>query len=425
MAGEIEYYWAGGGHAVRTRRFSVPSFIRIGLPLTSLVALVMAACGADSGGGFGTGAASGTGAVGGSTSGGSGGINLGGTSGSGIDGGGGTGGLDLDAGCAAETHQGELIPANLLFVIDRSGSMNCNLPADGQSTAECESFPAPKDATKPTKWALTRDALKLAIDNLQAAGNTAAGLDVFPNEGSECLVDSNPNIDVLDLSNTQKVALHTFLDNVTPQGKTPLAGATILAYAHLLEKLKQGGLGGNKFVVLLTDGFETCKPDEIPKLLQQDVPNAALLGIRTFVIGVPGSEDGRALLSQIAYTGGTAKSPTCVHDPLPNNVGDCHFDMTKSQNFSQDLQAALNAISGTVLSCELDMPTPKGGLPDYNNVKVLIGGDEIASAPGSCDSGNGWQYNQDKTKIFLCGTACDAAKQPNATVQIYVPCGIQ
>jgi hypothetical protein len=407
----------------------VPSFIRTGLPLASMVVFAIASgasgCGADSGGGVGTGAFSGAGAQAGSGAGGTGGLNLGGSSGTGIDGGGGTGGLDFDSGCAAETHKGELIPANLLFVIDRSGSMNCNLPTDGQSTAECESFPAPKDPAKDTKWKLTRDALKLAITNLKAAGNTSAGLDVFPNAGSDCLVDSDPNINVVDLNDTQEVALHTFLDNVAPQGKTPLTGATILSYAHLQQKIKQGSLPGNKFVVLLTDGFETCGGD-ISELLQKYVPGAADWGMRTFVIGVPGSEDGRALLSQIAYLGGTAKSANCVHDPAPANVGDCHFDMTKSQNFSQDLQAALNAISGTVLSCELDMPQPKGGLPDYNNVKVLIGSGEIPSAQGqNCDTANGWQYNQDKTKIFLCGSACEAAKQPTATVQIYVPCGIQ
>jgi hypothetical protein len=144
------------------------------------------------------------------------------------------------------------------------------------------------------------------------------------------------------------------------------------------------------------------------------------------VIGVPGSEDGRALLSQMAYLGGTPKSATCKHDPAPNNVGDCHFDMTTSQNFSADLKAALTAISGTALSCELDMPQPEGGgLPDYDKVKVIINGTDVNPAQGGdCSQANGWQYNADKTKIFLCGSACDQAKQPNASVQIYVPCAI-
>jgi hypothetical protein len=386
--------------------------------------------GGDGDGSGGSSAFGGSSAAGGSSAtGGSGGtIGVGGSSGTiNVDGGGASGGFNPDSGCAAATVQGTLIPANLMFVIDRSGSMNCNLPSDGQSTAECENFPTKKFPALASKWELTRDALKLAFDDLTTSGNSSAGLDMFPNEGSECLVDQTPNISIQTLDATHNTTLDTFLDNVNPQGKTPIAGATILSYAHLYEQIQQNALVGNKFVVLLTDGFETCKPEELPKLLSQDIPNANnQLGIKTFVIGVPGSEDGRALLSQMAFIGGTAKTTSCVHDPAPNNVGDCHYDMTTSANFGQDLVDALKAISGTVLSCELDMPQPSGGgLPDYNGVKVWVDGNEATPQQGQdCSQSNGWQYNADKTKILLCGSACDDAKQPNAKVEIYVPCGI-
>lgn len=411
----------------------MPSLIRHGLPLASALLGLFVACSGDGGGGGTAGGSASGGQGGGAASSGSGGSGAIGNGGSIIapDGSGASGGFNPDSGCAAATVQGTLIPANLLFVIDRSGSMNCNLPADGQSTAECEAFPQPKDPGKPTKWQLTRDALKQAIDDLELGGNASAGLDTFPNYGSECSVDPAPNVGIQTLDATQNTALDAFLDNISPQGKTPLAGATILSYAYLYQQIQQNTLNGNKFVVLLTDGFETCKPEELPKLLQDpggDVWNAFnQLGVRTFVIGVPGSEDGRALLSQMAWIGGTPKTTGCVHDPAPNNVGDCHFDMTTSQNFSQDLKDALKAISGTVLSCELDMPQPQGGgTPDYDKVSVSISGNDIPAQQGAdCNSANGWQYAQNKTKIMLCGTACDQAKQPNASVQIYVPCAIQ
>lgn len=373
----------------------------------------------------GGGASSGTGAANGN-----GGTGNGGTAGTGIilggSGGtssGGDGGIiDPDAGCATSTLKGDLVPANLLFVVDRSGSMNCNLPQDGQTTANCESFPKKKYPLKPSKWELTVTALESALNQLQQAGNVGAGLSVFPADGSNCTVSASPNYGVQLLDTQQNASISTFLDNETPGGSTPLAGATILSYAYLVSQWKS--LPGNKFIVLLTDGFETCKPSEIPKLLSQDVPNATKAGIRTFVIGVPGSEDGRALLSQIAYIGGTATDPNCTHAASPANVGDCHFDMTTSSNFSQDLQDALNKISGTVLSCELDIPkNPSGGGVDLNKVNVTIDGNLVQPDNAPCSQGaNGWQYNSSQTKIELCGQACDDAKTPGAKVQVVLGC---
>ncbi len=398
--------------------------------LTSALTLAYFGCSSSGGGGGGNGGGANGGGVGGGNGGTAG---TGASSGSGgggatinTDGGGNTGGTTQDGGCTSATAVGELVPANLLFLIDRSGSMNCNLPTDGQSTAECEAQPIPKIDPNTTKWVLTRNALKQAISDLQTAPNVSAGLTMFPTDGTDCGVQQTPNILVQSLDATQNTALGNFLDTVTPKGSTPLAGATILSYAYLYDQLKQSNLPGNKFVVLLTDGFETCKPEEIPKLLSEDVPNAYVqLGIRTFVIGVPGSEDGRALLSQIAFEGGTAKSTTCTHNPTPADVGDCHFDMTTSVNFGQDLKDALAAISGAALACEIDVPAPPSGKQiDFDQIGVkLNGGDVTKDTSAGCDQGaNGWQLTPDQTKILLCGSACDDAKKPNAKLEVVLGC---
>lgn len=410
---------------------------------SACVLVGFSACGGgdDSGGGtggFGASAAA-SGSAGQAAGGGSAGNGGQGNTGGGIQFDSGSGGANIDGGCTSSTAVGELKPANLLFVIDRSGSMNCNLPSDGQSSAECEVTPVPKFAGKPTKWELTRDALKLAIDDLQLTGNVSAGMVAFPKDTTDCDVETTPNVLVQTLDATQNTALDGFLDFITPKGSTPMAGATILSYGYLLAQLKAAKLPGNTFVVLLTDGFETCKPTEINKLLNTDVPAAFnALGIRTFVIGAPGSENARALLSHIATAGGTAAStctlPTAPADwsqcnstvpPAACPTGDCHFDMTTSKNFSQDLKKALDTISGNVLSCELDVPAPPAGKKiDFDQVGVRLNASDVLrddSAP--CASGaNGWQFSPDKTKIWLCGTACDDAKKPNSKLEVVLGC---
>jgi hypothetical protein len=404
------------------------------LALTGFAALSLAyfGCGSDDGG-QGSAGGGGTSASGGGGSGGTstGGTDTGGAGGTGsiafggAAGGGGTG-AGPDA-CASTIVASKLVPANLLFVIDRSGSMNCNLPSDGQSTANCEAFPAPLDNSKPTKWDLTKTALKSAVSDLETSGNVSAGLVVFPRPNTECQVTDVPDVDVAPLTTAQNTAIASYLDGVVPKGKTPLAGATTLAYQHLYNLLtdKTNPITGNLFVVLLTDGFETCAESEIPTLLNTNMPNAKLINVRTFVIGVPGSEDGRSLLSEMAYQGDTAKSTTCTHSQTvpPTSTGDCHFDMTTSPNFSQDLKNALAQISGTVLSCEIDVPAaPPGKKINYNNVQVEVNQSPVAQTTSDCSTSDGWQFSTDKSKIYLCGTACDNAKKPNAQIALDLGC---
>ena len=57
-------------------------------------------------------------------------------------------------------------------------------------------------------------------------------------------------------------------------------------------------------------------------------------GIKTFVIGSPGSESARRSLSQMAQAGGTA-SEGCSNDGSPRY---CHFDMTEEEDFAGALR---------------------------------------------------------------------------------------
>jgi hypothetical protein len=363
---------------------------------------------------------------------------VGGTGGS-LGGSGGKGGSTSDAGsdgeggeqaCATTRQEAKLAPANLLFVIDKSGSMNCNPPeGDEALNARCANFPVKEDPSLPSKWEVTTEALSNALDTLALQPNVRVGMNLFPRDSS-CSVESAPNVDVAALDTAQRTDIGDLLGDTTPSGETPIAGATILSYAHLSEALRAGDLDGNVFVVLLTDGAETCKESELPKLLAEDVPNARLFNIRTFVIGAPGSENARSLLSQMAFVGGTASSADCNHSDAQPDEGDCHFDMTTSADFAADLDAALQEISRTkVLSCEFEVPeNPDGGGVDLNKVSVTFqpGDGELEEIPkdtsAECDEAAGWQYSADASKIVLCGDVCDRV-QDDAEGQVRIVLG--
>jgi Mg-chelatase subunit ChlD len=341
-------------------------------------------------------------------------------------------------GCASASMQSELLPSNLLFVIDRSASMACNPPPTTASTV-CEQYPVRADPQLPTKWEITRDALAAAISALPH--DTVAGLAYFSNDDA-CGVHSTPSVPLAPLDQAQSSTIQASLAAVEPSGATPLVGATILAYRHLHELALAGAIHGKQFVVLLTDGqqSEACSDDTqcsgqqecTDLLVNTEVPKAAApgVGIKTFVIGAPGSEPAKRVLSQIAKNGGTAP------DGCDVTAGNCHFDMTTQAKFDQALADALTKIAGRALSCVLPMPMPgKNGVQVDPRLVNVVYSPADGSQPSlilkddrsPCDNGaDGWQYTDNATKITLCGKACDEVRSNRgARVDVVLGCPFQ
>jgi len=343
--------------------------------------------------------------------------------------------------CASSAFESHLLPTNVLFLVDRSGSMNCNLPPITDSAA-CEKNPVAADTGEPTKWSVITGGLSKSFDELAQVSGASAGLTFFSND-DVCGVQSTPNVPLQLLQKPQVDALVNALGNAKPAGGTPIVGALVLGFRHL----HQEALAlGNRFVILVTDGADSCLDkyaaqgvtgDVVDRLLGTELPKAASVNIRTFVIGAPGSEASRGLLSKIAFLGGTARSADCDHasdDPQPGTA--CHLDMTQTTDFAKDLGDALKRVTtGAALTCDFDVPMPGQGVkvdPELVNVDYYARGDMQDPAARvalnrddtkPCDAGaNGWQYIDDKTKIRICGPTCDQVRA-DATAKVIVSLG--
>jgi hypothetical protein len=333
------------------------------------------------------------------------------------------GGLDAlrNSACAADTARTEPLPSVMELVVDTSGSMNDRAPGTNQS-----------------KWQVTHDALKSAIDSLTA--QTGVGVLYFPDKNTspsqpsgtgtdaprdptECVnLNAQIGIDLLGATGAaHRTQVSTSLDTIMgPAGGTPTHDA-FHAGVGAIEATK---LPGSRFIVLITDGQPTflsgCRgtgnvtEPQDPTPILDDVKAAMAQGVRTFVIGSPGSDqvgvpiysDARQWLSMAASLGGTAL-PGCS-DMGPNF---CHFDMTKTTNFAQGLRDVLSQIVGTVLSCSYTLPTPtNGGTLDKTKVNVVFtpkgGKSELIPQSPAATCTDGWRYSDDGSHVELCSNTC-------------------
>jgi hypothetical protein len=330
--------------------------------------------------------------------------------------------------CAGWTTEGEALPAVLMLVVDVSGSMESQAPGSNQS-----------------KWAITHDALSTAIDRLGA--ETAVGVLYYPNQNTgqsngptnvDACVNTDELLPIAPLGppgSPGRDAMQQSLDDANTGGGTP----THDAYQYALENGMQNyQSSAEKFMLLITDGqptflqgcdgtgMVTDPVDEQP--IVAAIAAAAQDGIRTFVIGSPGSEsnqstgdDARPWLSQAAEAGQTAAA-NCSHDGSPY----CHMDMTEEPNFAEALAAGLGAIVGQISSCTYVIPPPPDGqeinLAEVNLI-VTTGGQSQLIKPddmGSCTEG--WQFNADN-QIVLCDATCQRVQEDGgASVKLLFGC---
>lgn len=314
------------------------------------------------------------------------------------------------------TYEAERIPAKLLLVVDRSGSMADN-----------------------NKWSGATSAISLAIDSNNV--QLDMGLLRFP-EGKydqsaetncllsaligtptpECMallaeggckdINTTPNVPVGPLKDT-RAPIESLMGTTFPDGNTPTRWA--LRNAH--DYMKTLDVDSEKYVLLLTDGEPTTASDisgtplgtecgQLSDITSEtwDASHAST-PIRTFVIGAPGSEGNLAFLSELAFNGDTGK-PGCV-----SQAGNCHYQLSAA-GYQSELKAALSEIFAKATSCVFEMPSGQGSLdPQMVNVHGASGGQDVLVFKDPSHK-SGWDYtDQAHARIQLYGSQCDALKQ--------------
>ncbi|WP_437972032.1 vWA domain-containing protein [Sorangium sp. So ce260] len=364
-----------------------------------------------------SGSTSGTGGDG-SGSGGSGGIASGGTGsggtagdsslgggffGPGSGGGGGAGGGDGGADCGGQQVDAPPREVHLVIVLDRSESMT-------------------KGWEGTDRWTMVKGALGTALDAIQ--DRMSVGLQLFPTD-DHCGMDPGTDLSVAVAPGATSVpAIKTRLEATAPGGATPTAGALERALQYLTEGAGSA-FEGDKYVLLATDGGPNCGQDpattctamtcttnidgDCPAPVEnccsggaadacldeartvQQVRDLRAAGIRTFVVGIPGTTAYADVLDKLAVEGGTA---TAESSPR-------YFEVVDAAGLGETLTSITRDL---VRSCELALQAEP---PDRAKVNVFID-DEVLPKPGD----DGWDYDDSTTPptIVIKGATCEHVK---------------
>lgn len=326
-----------------------------------------------------------------------------------------------DGACGFQSIDVQREPANVYFVIDRSGSMS-----------EVVNGKQKYDSVRSAVVNLSRSIgyrSRIGVALYPKATETAPcapGWEVMP------LTDGDPK-SFLDQGKVGPVAGNVAgVINVKPLGGTP----TAQTLAALTPKL--AAAGKNTFVILATDGGPNCNaalkctaadcmpniesvkgctpavnccnpkldPSFNPELcLDRDgalsaVSSLASAGVKVVIVGIPGTDFYGPLLDTLAVAGG-APRPTA---PRYYRVGDL-----------DEIETIFTAIGkDVVVSCDFTLAQK----PEDPSLVNLYFDDEIIPSDGA----DGWTYTGD-TSLTVHGKACaDLQAGAVGNVVLYVGC---
>jgi hypothetical protein len=281
-------------------------------------------------------------------------------------------------------------PADLLLVLDRSGSMAQTI--------------VPVGGTVPVKkWDEVTSALDVTLMRTQGLVNW--GLHLFP-VGPICNVPDVATVAVAPKNHTPVMAAIRGNQPYIDGGATPTQAAIRKATAIMQQRQTMNP----RYLVLATDGLPNCAAGMGGSDMATDragttaaITEAAAAGMPTFVIGIATPGEADAVLNEMADAGGRPRmDPTTHYYPVASK---------------DQLIDALTTIAGQVASCTFPLdPLP----PVPSNVAVELNGTRLMRDDTRA---NGWTYAPDGKSIVLVGAACQRLMDGTATdVQILYGC---
>jgi hypothetical protein len=357
-----------------------------------------------------------------SGNGGSAGSSQGGTGGTGVIGLGGMqevgGGDGLGGASCGDVVEADTLPVNVLLVIDQSQSMVDN------------------EIGSITRWQAMKDALAATLDATE--GQLSYGLKLFPG-APQCDVPEGVDVEIGTESSEDILSA---LEG-DPNGGTPTAAALERALDYF-ENGAGMNLLGDKYVLLATDGGPNCVADDAPcevaectlnidgecpdgvdnccaenleteACLDDDGAIAAVTalaeaGIKTIVVGIPGTEEYETTLNAMAEAG-----------DLPSD-GDTSYYAVAEGGGAEGLTDALLSITETLIrTCEFELASQP---PFLDRVNVEVDGEIVPRVEGGGEEG--WDYADESASpptVVLQGATCDQVESEGAqTVKIYYGC---
>ena len=330
----------------------------------------------------------------------------------------GNNGLDSTVPCKPGDFMFELAAANLMFVIDRSGSMAFSLAGEMNVP------------TGQQRWRILRDSLEQTISPFD--GQLAMGAKFFPevtdaddlqDPAEACRVDVGAGI-VPARGNVRSI-LDVF-DRTQPRGGTATAEAVQRA-AEVLATQRTTV----RTLILATDGAPNCNaalngrtcvcaratndcsrnPERGKYSCLDDVRTvntireiAEIKRIPVYVIGIGGTERPEFLkvLDAMAVAGGR---------PRPGNPR--HYSVQSAT----EMRDALTTIAGSIAQCTYLTPSAP---TDPNAIAVSIDGRPIARDPSRV---SGWDWvDKDAGILAFFGPACEAASTGSPAITGTVSC---
>jgi hypothetical protein len=309
----------------------------------------------------------------------------------------------------------ELAAAQLMFVIDRSGSMALDLSGNPARLA-------------PSRWSTLETGLRQTIVPFSA--QLAMGAKFFPepslsSQDAVASCRSDPGVAIAPARNNASAILDVFT-KTSPNGGTPTSEAVRLAAEYVAKQRTVA-----RAIVLATDGAPNCNgtlnrrtcvctsSDKTSCTTRFDGQYECLDDVRTvsviddifsqrqipvYVVGIGGSEapEYLATLDAMAVAGGRPKA-----------VSPKYYDVQTPAEMS----LALASIRDSVSRCTYLTPSVP---TDPNAISIEINGVPVPRDPTHAE---GWDWvDQTYGVVGFFGTACTTAGAGNANVGGVVAC---